>query len=142
MPPAVDVQTQNNGSKAAKPESGDSITFTFAGAVNPALVLAGWNGGATLVTVHFQNNSKDDVLSIRNVSTGATLFSLGFVALGGDYSHTADFRLSVMSLNENKITVVLGKLNGRVKDKPKAANMVWSAPTNTITESGPLDKEF
>ena len=35
MPAAADVQTQNGGSKAGKPESGDSITFTFAGASQP-----------------------------------------------------------------------------------------------------------
>jgi hypothetical protein len=110
--------------------------------VNPTLVLAGWNGGGTLVTVHFENNQKNDVLSVRNASTGATLFPLGFVALGGDYSNTADFRFSVMTLNGNTITIVLGTLNGHVKEKPKTATMIWSAPTNTVTESGPLDKEF
>jgi hypothetical protein len=143
MPAATDVQTQNGGSKAGKAESGDSIIFAFAGAVNPALVLGGWSGGATLVTVHFQNDTKNDVVSIRNASTGATLFPLGFVSLGGDYSNTADVPFSVMSASGNTITVVLGTLSGHVKDKPNApAAMVWSAPTNTVTESGPLDKEF
>jgi hypothetical protein len=142
MPAATDVQTQNGGSKTGKAESGDSITLTFAGAVNPALVLAGWNGGATLVTVHFQNNAKNDVLTVRNASTGATLFPLGFVSLGGNYSHTSDFRFSVMTASGNTVTVVLGTLSGLVKDKSAGAAMVWSAPTNTITESGPLDKEF
>ena len=136
------MQTRNGGNKAAKPESGDSITFTFAGPVNPALVLAGWNGGGTLVTVHFQNNAKNDVLSVRNASTGATLFPLGFVTLHGDYSDTADFRFSVMSATGNTITIVFGTLSGRVKDRPAAAAMTWTAPTNTVTESGPLDKEF
>lgn len=142
MPAAVDVQTQNGGSKAGKPESGDSITFTFAGAVDPAQVLAGWNGGAMLVTVHFQNNAKNDVLTVRNASTGATVFPLGFVSLGADYSHTADFRFSVMTASGNTIKIVFGTLSGLVKEKPMGATMVWSAPTNTVTESGPLDKEF
>jgi chitinase len=142
MPAAADVQTQNGGSKAGKPESGDSITFTFAGAVDPALVLAGWNGGAALVTVHFQDNAKDDVLTVRNASTGAMLFPLGFVNLGGDYSHTADFRFSVMTASGNTVRIVLGTVSGLVKEKPGGVAMVWSSPTNTITESGPLDKEF
>jgi hypothetical protein len=142
MPAAADVQTQNGGSKTGKAESGDSITFIFAGAVNPALVLSGWNGSATLVTVHFQNNKKDDVLTIRNNSSGATLFPLGFVSLSGDYSHTADFRNSVMTASGNTVKVVLGTLSGMVKDKSAAATMTWTAPTNTVSESGPLDKEF
>jgi hypothetical protein len=143
MPAATDVQTQNGGSKAGKAESGDSITFTFAGTVSPALVLAGWNGGATLVTVHFQNSAKNDVLSVRTASTGATLFPLGFTSLGGDYSHTADFRFSVMTVSGNTVRIVLGTLSGFVKDnKTSGAAMVWSPPTNTVTESGPLDEEF
>jgi hypothetical protein len=142
MPAATDVQTQNGGSKAGKPESGDSITFTFAGAVDPAAVLAGWNGDATLVTVHFQDNAKDDVLTVRNASTGAMLFPLGFVSLGGDYSHTADFRFSVMTASGNTIRVVLGTVSGLAKENPLGAAMVWSSPTNSVTESGPLDKEF
>ena len=142
MPAATDVQTQNSGNKAGKAESGDSITFTFAGAVDPASVLAGWNGGATLVTVHFQDNAKNDVLTVRNASTGAMLFPLGFVNLGGDYSHTADFRFSVMTASGNTVKIVFGTLGGLVKENPTGAAMVWSPPTNTITESGPLDKEF
>jgi hypothetical protein len=142
MPSAADVQTQNAGSKAGKAESGDSITFTFAGAVDPGLVFAGWNGSAKLVTVHFQNNAKDDILTIRDASTEATLFSLGFVSLGGDYSNTADFRFSVMTASGNTVRVVLGTLSGLVKEQPIGAAMVWSPPTNKATESGPLDKEF
>jgi chitinase len=142
MPAGADVQTQNGGSKAGRPESGDSITFTFAGAVIPSLILAGWNGGATLVTVHFQDNAKNDVLTVRDASTGATLFPLGFVSLGGDYSHTADFRFSVMTANGNTVRVVLGTVSGLVKENPLGAAMIWTAPTNAVTESGPLDKEF
>jgi chitinase len=142
MPAASDVQTQNGGTKTGKPESGDSITFTFAGPVVPSLVLAGWNGGSTLVTVHLQNNSKDDLLTVRNASSGAMLFPLGFVSLGGDYTNTADFRFSVMTASANSITIVLGTRNGQVKENPAGATMIWTAPTNTVTESGPLDKEF
>jgi len=143
MPAAADVQTQNGGSKTGRAESGDSITFTFAGAVNPALVLAGWNGSPVLVTAHFLNNARNDVLTIRTNSTGATLFPLGFVSLGGDYSHTADFRFSVMTASGNTVRIVFGTLSGLVKDNRSAgAAMTWTAPTNTVSESGPLDKEF
>jgi chitinase len=142
MPAAADVQTQNGGTKAGKPDSGDSITFTFAGPVVPSLVLAGWDGGAALVTVHLQNNAKNDVLTVRDASSGATLLPLGFVSLGGDYSATADFQFSLMTASANSITIVLGILRGHVKEKPAGATMIWTAPTNTVTESGPLDKEF
>ena len=142
MPAAADVQTQNAGNKAGKAESGDSITFTFAGPVVPALVLAGWNGSPKQVTVHLQNNARNDVLTVRNASTGATLFPLGSISLGGDYSNTTDFSSSVMTAGGNTVTIVLGTLGGHVKDKAAAAAMIWTAPTTTITESGPLDNEF
>jgi hypothetical protein len=142
MPAAADVQTQNAGSKAGKAESGDSITYTFAGAVTPSLVLAGWNGSATLVTVHFQQNAKNDVVTIRNASTGATLFALGYVDLHGDYSNNADFTSSVMTVNGSTITIVLGVLSGHMKEKAGPATVVWTAPTNTVSESGASDKEF
>jgi hypothetical protein len=70
------------------------------------------------------------------------LSPLGFVNLGGDYSHTADFRFSVMTASGNTVKIVFGTLSGLVKENPTGAAMVWSPPTNTITESGPLDKEF
>jgi hypothetical protein len=70
------------------------------------------------------------------------LVPLGFVSLGGDYSHTADFRFSVMTASGNTIRVVLGTVSGLAKENPLGAAMVWSSPTNTFTESGPLDKEF
>jgi hypothetical protein len=142
MPAAADVQTQNAGSKVGKAESADSIAYTFAGTVTPSLVLAGWNGSPTLVTVHFMQNAKDDVVTIRNASTGATLFALGFLDLHGDYSNNADFTSSVMTVSGNKVTVVLGVLSGHMKEKAGPATMVWTTPTNTVSESGSPDKEF
>ncbi len=142
MPSAADVQTQNNGGTAGKAESGDSITYTFKSAFAPSLVLAGWNGSATNVTVHFTNIAKDDVLSVRNASTGATLFRLGFVSLGGDYSNNADFRNSVMTASGNSIRIVLGALSGHAKEKAGPGTMIWVASTNIVFESGPADKEF
>jgi len=105
-------------------------------------VLAGWNGSATPVTVHFQQHAKEDVVTIRNASTGATLFALGYVDLHGDYSNNADFTSSAMTANGSTITIVLGVLSGHMKEKAAPATMVWTAPTNTVSESGASDKEF
>jgi hypothetical protein len=125
MPAALDVQTRNNGAKTGKAESGDSITYTFAGAIVPSLVLAGWDGSATLVTVHFTNNAKNDVVSVRSSSTGATLFELGFVSLHGDYTNNADFNSSVMTAAGNTITLVLGGGAGGASPE-MAAKIVWT----------------
>jgi chitinase len=136
------VQTQNGSKKASKAEKGDSITFTFAGAVTPSLILAGWDGSATAVTVHFQNNKKNDVLTVRNASTAAQLTALGSVQLNGDYSNTADFSASTLTASGNTVTIVLGTLTGSVKENPKPAAMVWTTLGGPATESGSLDTEF
>ena len=47
-----------------------------------------------------------------------------------------------MTASGNTVKIVLGTLSGLVKENPTDAAMAWSPPTNTITESGPLDKEF
>src|SRR5439155_18346919 len=41
----MDVQTENGpGNVRGKPDSGDSITYTFGRPINPAMVLLGWDG--------------------------------------------------------------------------------------------------
>jgi hypothetical protein len=47
-----------------------------------------------------------------------------------------------MTASGNTVKVILGTLSGMVKDKSAAATMTWTAPTNTVSESGALDKEF
>jgi hypothetical protein len=141
MPQPADVQTRNGG-KRGKAERGDSITFTFAGAVNPLLVLAGWDGSATSATVHIQNPGKKDILTVRNSSTGTQLAALGSVQLNANYSDNVDFRGSTMTLSGNTITIVLGSQTGAVKDNAKPATMVWTTPNGSATESGALDSEF
>ena len=136
------MQTYNGGGKPTKPEKSDSITFTFTAPVTPSLVLAGWDGSATPVTVHFQNSKKNDVLSVRDASTGADVATFGSVQLMGDYSATADFSGSTMTASGNTITITLGTVKGPVKDKAKKAAMIWTAPGGTVTETGALDSEF
>jgi hypothetical protein len=136
------VQTYNGGGKPTKPERSDSITFTFTAQVTPSRVLAGWDGSATPVTVHFQNSKKNDVLSVRDASTGADVATFGSVQLMGDYSATADFSGSTMTASGTTVTITLGTVKGPVKDKAKKAAMVWTAPGGTVTETGTLDTEF
>jgi hypothetical protein len=136
------VQTYNGGGKPTKPERSDSITFTFTAPVTPSLVLAGWDGSATAVTVHFQNSKKNDVISVRDASTGADLATFGSVQLMGDYSATADFTGSMMTASASNVTIILGTVKGPVKDKAKKAAMIWTAPGGTVTETGALDTEF
>ena len=75
MPAPADVDTVDNG-QAGRAEQGDEVVFTFAGAVDPTLVLAGWDGSATAVTVRIAGASSD-VLTVWNAGGTTQLTELG-----------------------------------------------------------------
>jgi methionyl-tRNA synthetase len=49
----AEVDAVNGSGQAGRPDAGDTVTFTYAGVVNPDLILSGWDGSATSVTVRF-----------------------------------------------------------------------------------------
>jgi hypothetical protein len=144
MPAPADIQTTNGGGPHGKPGKGDSVVFTFAGAVSPSLILAGWNGSATTVTVAITDNAKNDVLTVVNSATGTQLPALGSVQLGGDYADRQNVTISgsTMTLSGSVVTIVLGTPAGKVGNEQKNGTMIWTTPTGTATESGPADNEF
>jgi hypothetical protein len=96
MPAPADVDTVDNG-QAGRPEQGDEVVFTFASAFDPTLVLAGWDGSATPVTVQIAGGSSD-VLTVWNAADTAQLTELGSVDTKGDYAASATFSASQMTL--------------------------------------------
>ena len=70
LPAPAEVDAVNGSGQAGRPETGDTVTFTYAGTVNPDLILAGWDGSATAVTIRFDDNGNDDVLTVRDASGG------------------------------------------------------------------------
>lgn len=143
MPAPADVQTADGAGKVGKAQKNDRIVFTFAGPVVPALILAGWNGSAISVTVQIANNGRNDILTVRNASTGAQLTALGAVQLEGDYSsRNATFTGSTMTASGSTVTIVLGNASGTLHENRKAGTMTWTTPNGTATESGPRDIDF
>jgi hypothetical protein len=143
LPALADLQTENGGRKSRKADSGDSITFTFAGTVTPSLILSGWSGTATSVTVHIENDGKNDVLTVQSATSGSSLSALGLVDLNGDDAITdVDFAASQMTAGGTGVTIVLGAARGLARENPKPATMVWWASRASATESGALDPEF
>ena len=61
------MQTVDHG-LSGKPEAGDVDHFTFAGVVNPDLILSGWDGSTTTVTAHFGTYRTNDWLYVRDAS--------------------------------------------------------------------------
>jgi hypothetical protein len=119
------------------------VIFSFASAPDPAAVLAGWDGSATTVTLRINDNGTNDFVTILSPG-GAQLSALGSVALGGDYADKQNVTASgsTMFAWGNMIVVVLGTPTGKTIHQTKAGTMVWTAPTGSATESGPLDNEF
>jgi hypothetical protein len=108
------------------------------------LILAGWNGSPTTVTMRITDNAKNDIVTILNATTGGQLAALGSVQLAGDYADKQDITVtgSTMTLSGSVVTVVLGTPAGKGPDQKKAGTMVWTVPSGSATESGPADSEF
>jgi len=140
-PAPADVDTVDNG-QSGRPETGDEVVFTFSAAVDPASILAGWDGSATAVVVHIADVGGTSVLTVRNAANTADVTELGSVQTKGDYASVADFTSSQMTLSGNTITIVLGTLSGTTRRDPSAKTMVWTTPHGTATESGHPDSNF
>lgn len=124
-PIAADVQTTNAGTNGLA-EAGDSLVLSFNEPIEPASILAGWNGAATSVVVRINDNGLlglplgNDSVQIWNVANSAAL-PLGTVdlgrsdyisgLLGGSVRFGASGTASTMTMSGNTVTIVLGTYN-------------------------------
>jgi hypothetical protein len=140
----ADIQTTSGGGPRGKPAAGDAIVYTFASAPDPSLILPGWSGSTTTVTLRVNENGANDFVTILNAATGGQLPALGSVQLGGNYADKGDITAigSKMTLNGSVVTVVLGTPNKNSRDQQSVGTMVWMTSGGTATESGPADNEF
>ncbi len=156
-PGGADVQTANvAGGTDGRAETGDTATFSFSEAIDPASVLAGWNGAPTSVTVRIIQQNGGDLLQVWD-GANATQLPLGEVDLGGSnyVQTTSTFTGSSMTMSGTTVIVTLGTLSsGTVKMSHNAAGMSWT-PSAAATdlagnvclvtpaaESGASDVEF
>jgi hypothetical protein len=142
LPAPADIQTADGGSTPGQVEAGDTITFTFAGAVNPDLILSGWNGSATTVNVHFDHVGAVSGFVVED-SGGSILTGLGTVGLAAHYTNTVDCNGSTMTLSGITVQIVLGTPTGNgIHAVSVPSTLTWAAPTGTSTESGVPDVDF
>jgi hypothetical protein len=155
-PAGADVQTANHGAVAHRPDTGDTITYTFTEPPDSNSILAGWNGSAITEAVAILDSGADDVVEIWN-STGTTQLPLGSVSTNGDFvTDTVGF-YATMVLSGSTITFTLGAEQlGSVRTNPGNVTMSWSPGTvsgatdragnallgTTVSESGASDGEF
>ncbi len=76
-PSATDIQTTNvGGGTSGRPETGDTVIYTFSEPMDPTTIKANWDGTSTAVTVNFNQNNPRDRLT--------TNVNLGTIDLGND----------------------------------------------------------
>jgi Bacterial Ig-like domain len=129
-PTATDVAAANGGAAAGKAEAGDVITFTFSEAIDPATVLAGWDGTSTAVQVRITAGVlAPDPFTVLD-SGGSTGVHLGTVQTNGDYVTTnAVFDATmVRSADRASVVVTLGAKQSGIMAllAAGAQNMTWT----------------
>jgi Big-like domain-containing protein len=169
-PTASDVQTTNvSGGTVGRPETGDTIIFSFSEPMEPGSILSGWPGSSTAVVVRIADGGAlggNDALTVRNSANSAQLpfgsVDLGrgdyrstFLGLGGDISFGVTGTASTMVMSGSQVTVTLGTRddsttntaggNGTMTWGPSATPYDRAAnamSTASVNESGGADKEF
>ena len=132
-PSASDVQTTNGGT-AGRPDTGDTVIFTYSEQIDPESILAGWTGASTAVTVRIANNASNDTLTVWNAANSAQL-PLGSVATGGNYVTAATVFSGTMVQSGGTVTVTLGtQTSGTVRTNAAAGTMTWT-PSATATDA-------
>ncbi len=163
QPRASDVQTANaSGGTNGKAEAGDSITLTYSEPIDPASILAGWDGGPVSVVVRLVNGGlASDSVTVWNSANTAQL-PLGTVVLNRtDYISSistitfgASGTPSTMTRGGSAITITLGTPSATASTAGGTGTMSWT-PSSTATdragnaalttsaiESGAADKDF
>ena len=138
------MQATDSGGTVGLAETGDVVTFTYAGTVDPDVILSGGDGSASGVTVRISGNGPNDVLDVHDASDDSVLPGLGSVDLNGNHANgtSMDFTGSQMTLSGAIVTIVLGTPVGNAHRDTAAKAMTWSTPQGTATESGTLDADF
>lgn len=168
-PAASDIQTTNvSGGTNGMAELGDTVIFTYSEQLNPASILAGWNGTSQAAVIRILDGGctlvlcSDDSFSME--TTGGAALPFGSVNLSRiDYNgdgiglgKDADLVFNATMVRSGSgITITLGsKTLGSANTAGGNATMSWSSTTtpsdragnpatgNTVNESGGADKEF
>ncbi len=139
-PTAQAIAATNGGGVAGRLDAGDAITFTYSEALDPATILAGWNGTSIAMRVRFFSGGANDTFSLLDAAGAATVRIAGGGTTSGGVSTGADlvsaqvtFAATMqLSADGRTVTVTLGTPDtpSAVRAGPAPArNMAWSVNT-------------
>ncbi|MFT4049341.1 MAG: Ig-like domain-containing protein [Solirubrobacterales bacterium] len=131
-PTASNIANANGSGTAGRPDSGDTMTYTFSEAMSPTSILAGWSGASTAVTVRL-TNAATDTFTVYNAANN-TLLPLGSVTIGTNWVSANATFAATMVMSGSAITVTLGTMSGgTVATSTSTFLMVWT-PSATATD--------
>jgi peptidoglycan/xylan/chitin deacetylase (PgdA/CDA1 family) len=137
-PTAKSVSTANvSGGTTGKAQTGDSMTFTYSTTMNPASILAGWNGAATAVQVKLvAKTTKDTTLTVWSSAGTVQLALANPLDLGGNYVAASGAIFNATMVQKGAaITVTLGALtSGSVQATPVTGGTLSWTPSNGATD--------
>jgi hypothetical protein len=134
-PTAVSIVTADGGGTAAKPDPGDTISYTFSEVMSPASLLAGWSGAQTTVTVRFTNGNPD-MVTVWD-ATNTTQTALGSIKTGKKYvTGQVLFTGSSMVMSGNTVLVTLGTPNGATDVGKGNVTLQWTPSTAATDLAG------
>jgi hypothetical protein len=131
-PGGSNVQTANaSGGTVGKAETGDTATFTFGEAMDPASILAAWDGTSTTVTATFANGGcgASDTITVASANLGTLCLTGNYV--NGNRSFTGS--TMVMSGGGTVVTLTLGTPSNTFLTETVAGTMSWT-PSATATD--------
>jgi signal peptidase I len=161
-PTGSNIQTVNKvGGTNGKAELGDTMTWTFSEAVDPATILAGWSGASTNVVLRLNNGGAgNDTVTVFD-SANTTQLPMGSVSMSrtdyvtGNVTFGATGTPSTMVMSGSTVTITLGTVsnaalvgtaagNGAMAWTPSATvlDLAGNACTTTVTNETGNDKDF
>jgi predicted ribosomally synthesized peptide with SipW-like signal peptide len=157
------------GGTAGRPETGDTISFTFDEPIDPHSVVPGWTGAAatTVFPYFLQSGNNDTLLIYRTDAAGqgvlVPLTSTAGVALAGNYVSNTVYFTATMEAVGNTMRITLGTVPANAGGTNLVSSATGPGSTNATTwpsgaglfdraghphvaasqpEPAPLDREF
>lgn len=158
---ALDIQATNGG-VSGKPDAGDTLVFTYAGAVDLTTLKAGWTGASTGLDVTFSDKAAAPTTATDratfSVPLGQVLFVQNYVGKKKTVTVPASMTATTSSSGGTTTTTIVVTLgsstSGDLKTSTTAGAMTWTpsaaarstsgvaCTTTPATESGASDRDL
>lgn len=149
-PRASDVQT-TNGNVSGRPDTGDTMSYTYTEQMDLGSISSGWDGSAVAVSLRLRDGrvlglgGNDDTVDVLRggspVNLGAVNLRQDYIANWGTAQINATMTASTTTVNgvtATRVTITVGTLaSGAVRTVSSASAMTW-APSGLATDLGGL----